>query len=149
MSQTTAALGPRDVFEHVTGRWLAGDLAPDADLLAEDVIIEWPFALPGQPRRIEGRTTFMAFAEPARAAFPARFDEIRIIAIHDTADPEVIVVEYELAGTITATGTRAAASFISVLRIREGKVAHWREYQNSAAITAALSGAPQAEPSRP
>lgn len=139
MSETSAAMGPREVFEHTTRRWLAGDLTPDTGLLAEDVVIEWPFAPPGRPARIEGRTEFLAFSEPQRAAFPARFDELRNVVLHDTADSEVIVAEYELAGTITATGARAAAAFITVLRVREGKIVQWREYQNTAAMAAALT----------
>jgi len=35
-------------------------------------------------------------------------------------DPEVIVVEYELAGIVTTTGHRASAPFIAVLRVRDG-----------------------------
>jgi hypothetical protein len=55
-------------------------------------------------------------------------------ASHDTADPEIIVVEYELAGTVTATGHRASAPFIGVLRARDGRIAGWREYQDKIAI---------------
>jgi ketosteroid isomerase-like protein len=71
-----------------------------------------------------------------------RFEECREIAVHDTADPEVIVVEYELAGTVTTTGRRAAAPFIGVLRVRDGQVAGWREYQDAVAIAHALGQLP-------
>ena len=65
-----------------------------------------PFAPPGSTRRYEGREKFLAFATPGRAAFVQQFtiEEVRSVAIHETTDPEVIVVEYELAGTINATG---------------------------------------------
>ena len=102
-----------------------------------------PFAPPGRPRRIEGREEFLAFAEPQRAAFPVRFEEVRDVVIHETANPEVIVVEYELAGTVTTTGHRASAPFIGVLRVRDGKTVHWREYQNVLAIAAALGRLPE------
>jgi hypothetical protein len=69
-------------------------------------------------------------------------EECREIAVHDTADPEVIVVEYELAGTVTTTGRRAAAPFIGVLRVRDGQVAGWREYQDAVAIAQALGQLP-------
>jgi ketosteroid isomerase-like protein len=132
--------GPREVFEHMQRVWLG---QAEGDLLADDVVIEAPFAPPGRPRRFQGRAEFLAFAAPERAAFPARFDEVRDVVIHDTADPEVIVVEYELAGTLTTTGRRAAAPFIGVLRVRDGKIVHWREYQNTPAIAGALGRLPE------
>jgi outer membrane protein assembly factor BamB len=62
--------------------------------------------------------------------------------IHDTADPEVIVVEYELTGVVTTTGHRATARFISVLRARDGQIVTWREYQDTLAIAQALGQPP-------
>lgn len=44
-----------------------------------------------------------ALAEAGREAMPIRFDDCRNVVIHDTVDPEGIVVQYELVGTITTT----------------------------------------------
>ena len=129
---------PHEVFERMCQRWLAQE--PDGiDDLADDVVLEAPFAAPGRPRRIEGAANVRAVTAAGRAAFPARFGECRTVAVHDTADPEVIVVEYELGGVVTTTGHRASAPFIGVLRVRDGKVALWREYQDKAAIAQALT----------
>ena len=130
------ALGPRDVFALVRRRWLANRPDLDEDLLADDAVVEFPFAPPGRPSRFDGRARFLDFARPQRAAFPVRFDDVRDVVVHDTADPEVIVVEYVMAGTLTTTGSQAAAPFISVLRVRDGKVVHWCEYQNPLAMAA-------------
>lgn len=59
--------------------------------LAGDAVIEVPFASPGQPRRFDGREEFLAYAGAQRAALPVRFEDCQETAIHDTADPEVIV----------------------------------------------------------
>ncbi|GAA3426195.1 hypothetical protein GCM10018953_33780 [Streptosporangium nondiastaticum] len=56
--------------------------------------------------------------------------------------PETVVAEYELAGTVTTTGLRGAASFVAVLTVRGGKVVRWREYRNTAAIAAATGTLP-------
>lgn len=52
--------GPRELFE----RWQRLVLGNDPDTLgtlsSPDVILETPFAAPGQPRRIEGREQFLA-----------------------------------------------------------------------------------------
>lgn len=146
MSVPARAPGPREVFQHMQRQWLGTDSDRFGDLLADDVVIEMPFALPGRPSRFLGREAFLAFAAPQRAAFPVRFEEVRNVVIHETADPQVIVVEYELAGTVTTTGRKAAAPFIGVLRVRDGKIAHWREYQNMPAIAAALQPSAAAGP---
>jgi ketosteroid isomerase-like protein len=142
MTEPMTVPGPREVFERMQQQWLGAATGLGEDLLAEDVVIEVPFAPPGRPRRFEGREQFLAFAEPERAAFPGRFEEVRNVVVHETADPEVIVVEYELAGTVTTTGRRAAAPFIGVLRVRDGKTVHWREYQNVLAIAEATGRLP-------
>jgi uncharacterized protein len=120
--------------------WLSNstDVHGFADQLADDVVIETPFAPPGRPRRVRGREQWLAIAAPGRAALPARFEECRNVVVHETADPEVIVVEYELAGTVTTTRQPASAAFIGVLRVRDGKIVHWREYQDTFAIVQAL-----------
>jgi uncharacterized protein len=135
--------GPREVFARMQQQWL-GNVAGGMDgQLAEDVVIESPFAPPGRPRRFHGREEFLAFAEAGRASLPPlRFEECHEVAIHETADPEVIVVEYELAGTVLSTNQRAAASFIGVLRVRDGQIVAWREYQNVLAIAQALGQLP-------
>ena len=141
--QMRTAMGPREVFARMREHWLDNTVDHPMDsLLAADAVIETPFAPPGRPRRIEGREEFLASAGAGRAALPVRFEECREIAVHDTADPEVIVVEYELAGTVTTTGRRAAAPFIGVLRVRDGLVAGWREYQDAVAIAHALGQLP-------
>lgn len=140
--QARTAPGPREVFALMREQWLGNAGNPMGSLLADDAVIETPFAPPGRPRRFEGREEFLSFAQAGRAALPVRFEECREIAIHDTADPEVIVVEYELAGTVTTTGRRAAAPFIGVLRVRDGQVAGWREYQDAVAIARALGQFP-------
>jgi uncharacterized protein len=146
MSEPTGAIvGPREVFARMQQQWLGSTTssAVAGDQLADDVVIETPFAPPGRPRRFQGRGEWLAFAEAGRASAPPfRLDECRNVVIHETTDPEVIVVEYELVGTATATNHRAAAAFIGVLRVRDGKIVHWREYQNTLAIAHALGQLP-------
>jgi ketosteroid isomerase-like protein len=132
---------PTEIFDDMRTRWLAGRSTYDPALLADDVVIETPFAAPGRPTRVEGKHQVLAFTERGRAAFPVRFDDCRNVVLHETADAEVIVVEYELVGTHTTTGRTASAPFIGVLRTRDGKLAHWREYQHTPAIAEAVGQA--------
>ncbi|MGC5016733.1 nuclear transport factor 2 family protein [Streptosporangium sp. DT93] len=131
MPESAVVPGPVELFDRMRRHWMenTGDLAAE---LAEDAVVEIPFAVEGTPRRLEGAEAVRRFTGPEQAAFAQqyRLEEIRNMVTHETVDPEVIVVEYELAGTVVATGHQAASSFIGVLRARDGKIALWREYQN-------------------
>ncbi|MFI5932362.1 nuclear transport factor 2 family protein [Actinoplanes sp. NPDC051494] len=131
---------PRDAYEQMRRRWLTDVPTFDAAMLAEDVVLETPFARPGRPTSQTGRDTVLAYVEAGHASVPFRFEDCRTLAIHDTTDPETIVVEYELTATMKTTGTSASAPFIGVLTVHDGRITRWREYQNTAAIEAAMSG---------
>jgi uncharacterized protein len=135
---------PRELFELMSRSWIGGpeDFAeePWIEVLAEDVVIETPFAPPGQPGRIAGRAGFLAVARAGRATMPVRFESCRVTALYETAD--VAVIEYELAGTVLTTGRQAAMPFIGVLRARAGRIVLWREYQNVLAIAHTLGRLP-------
>jgi uncharacterized protein len=50
------------------------------------------------------------------------------IRVHRTADPEVIVAEFEYAGTIVASGQPFRVPAIFVLRVRDGLIVESRDY---------------------
>ena len=112
------------------------------DLWAPDVVIEAPFAAPGQPKRFEGAAAFFEATKESRESLPVRFDTFRVTAKHETADPEVTVLEYELGGTVLTTGRQASAPFAAVMRVRDGRIVLWREYQDKLAIAEALGYLP-------
>lgn len=107
------------------------------ELWAPDVVIEQPFAM-GGPSRIEGRDAFLEKTKGSRAQLPVRFEAVRDVVVHDTTDPDKIIVEYTLAGTILPTGEQASAPFIAVMEVRDGLVTRWREYQNTALMAEKL-----------
>ena len=124
----------REVFDRFR-EYVLGEVPHDP--WAPDVVIEQPFAA-GGPSRIEGRDAFLERTEASREALPVRFEEMRDVTVHETGDPDRIVVEYTLAGTILPTGERASAPFITVMEVRDGLVTLWREYQNTALMTEKL-----------
>ncbi|NIK56523.1 nuclear transport factor 2 family protein [Kribbella shirazensis] len=62
-----------------------------------------------------------------RVAEVVRFqpDNIRV---HHTTDPEVIVAEFEYAGTVVASGEPFRVPAIFVLRVRDGLIVESRDY---------------------
>lgn len=130
-----ALAGPREAFERFRDCLLAGTSAGLETFLADDGVVESPFAPPGA-QRIEGREAFAARAVPQREALRGRirFTAVRDVVVHETADPQVAVVEYEVEAVREADGLRAAAPFAVVVRVQDGRVALWREYQNPVAM---------------
>lgn len=134
--------GPREAFERFRDGMLAGDPAGLESLLADDAVVEVPFAPPGAPRRFDGRDAFVASVASRRdgLAERIRFTGVREVAVHETTDPEVAVIEYEVEAVRIADGLRAAAPFAVVVRVRNGRIALWREYQDPAAMALVAAG---------
>jgi uncharacterized protein len=128
---------PRQAFERIQQTTLTKDPA-FSDLYSEDGVHELPFAPPGAPRRIEGRENIRAFFDRAAGAAPMTFKEFRNVKIHDTADPETIICEYDLHGTVTKTGDPFTFSYILVITVRNGRLALVRDYMDTFTMTATL-----------
>jgi len=128
---------PRETLDRLLGGISAGASPDLADLYADDAVVDLPFAIPA-PLHLEGRDALRAhFA--AAAAGPVAVEAHNVV-VHETADPEVIVAEYDYRGRVTTTGRSFEVANVVVLRIRDGRIAASRDYHNHAAIAEALSG---------
>jgi uncharacterized protein len=67
---------------------------------------------------------------------PLRSERYRTVAIHDTGDPNTIVVEQEALGNSSATGEFALPNIV-VLTVSDGQIVHLRDYVNVVAAAAA------------
>jgi uncharacterized protein len=63
------------------------------------------------------------------AAGPRPRRQVGNVTIHETADPEVIVAEFEYQGT-TETGEPYALPAIFVMRVRDGEIVSSRDYHD-------------------
>ncbi|MEU8802663.1 nuclear transport factor 2 family protein [Spirillospora sp. NPDC048819] len=133
-----SAQTPRDLFARFQDNVLAGQAGLDEEMLAADVVVEMPFA-PAGSRRVAGREEVVAMTRAGREALPIVFEEFQEVVIHESADPEVIIAEYQIVATMPGNSTQAHAAFVVVLRARDGRIAHWREYQDRTAIAEALA----------
>jgi ketosteroid isomerase-like protein len=115
----------REVVDHFLRASVSSGLA---DLYAEDVVIEMPFAPEGIPRRSQGREELRARLEAARGLL--RWEKTGNAVIHETADPEVIIVEFDIHGSLVASGRPVSMSYIMVVRVRDGLIVHSRDYGN-------------------
>ena len=128
----------REVVEQVLRAGREQDTETFVSLIAPDGSIEWPYRPAGIPGRIEGREQIREFLN-AQAKGLVRFDEYRNTVIHETIDPEVVIVEYDAHGTVAATGAPFHQTIIAVLRIRDGLVVSYRDYLNPLVLAETLA----------
>jgi len=107
------------------------------DIVSEDVVYEVLYDFPGWPRIIQGRADLMA-------QFKGYGDSIELksansLITRKTDDGRVLVIEYEVHGTILATGVKYDNRFCSIVEIANRKILHWRDYMDSLAAWNALT----------
>ena len=121
---------PADVLAQRRRLTLSGDADALADLYAPDAVIEAPFTgPPGAALRLEGREAIREYSRRVMAA-PLRLQDFEVTDLHQTQDPEVVIVEMRAKATLTTTGRSFAATSIQVLRIRDGQIALFRDFAN-------------------
>lgn len=106
------------------------------DLFAEDVVFEFPYAPPGFPKRLDGRGTLAAHL--ARFGPLLDFGELELKSIYPSRD--AVVFEFSCAGRGTNTGVAYDQNYISVVTLREGRIARYQDYWNPLIVLAALGG---------
>jgi uncharacterized protein len=136
------ARSPRQTIE----RFLAAAVSPApgdmADCYAERFVIEMPFAEGLAPARTElTREELRARVTAGRAS--RRYTRAADVRIHETADPEVVVVEYRLDGEKAGGDEKFSLPFIMVVRVRDGLITDSRDYSNPIAGARLLGRVPQ------
>jgi ketosteroid isomerase-like protein len=129
--------GPREVLERVREAAISQSVEDMRRVYAEDAVHEYPFTRPGLPSRLEGRDEIVGWMAAFWQANTMTYERYRTIAIHDTGDPDTIVVEQEAVGTSAATGEFTLPNIV-VLTARDGQIAHLRDYVNILAAQAAI-----------
>ncbi|TQS20239.1 nuclear transport factor 2 family protein [Microbispora hainanensis] len=123
-------LTPREVLARYH-RAMAGRSADDlADLYAADALHTFPFRTPLFPARLEGREAVRALYRAAWGATPVRIAEIHDVVVHEAADPEVVIGEWEGTGTIEPDGRPFRATGLLTLRVRNGEIVDARDYMD-------------------
>jgi ketosteroid isomerase-like protein len=128
----TAYEASRPYFELVRGA--LSDLVDGEhffDIVADDIVYEVLYEFPGWPRIIQGRADLMA-------KFKGYGKNIELqsagqLITHKADDGRVVVIEYEVHGTVLATGVKYNNRFCSIIKLENRKISHWRDYMDSLA----------------
>ncbi len=107
------------------------------DVVADDVIYEVLYDFPGWPRVLRGRADLMV-------QFSGYGDYIQLrsadkLIVHNADNGQFVVIEYEVHGTVLATGGEYNNRFASIIKLKDRKIAHWRDYMDSLAAWNALA----------
>ncbi|MFJ9456343.1 nuclear transport factor 2 family protein [Kitasatospora sp. NPDC101447] len=123
---------PAQFFRHGLRLLLAGDVPGWVGLWAEDGVMEFPFAPPGWPRRLDGREAVAAYMRD----YPDHIElhDFPEVQIHRTTDPATVVVEMRGVGRLVRTGDPFDMTYIAVVTVRDGRFTSYRDYWNPLAV---------------
>lgn len=108
------------------------------EMAADDIVFEFPYAPPGGVDRLDGKAALAAYL-PGVAAM-LTIDMLDATAVHPCVDPNVVVIEFTATGNGNATGALYNQRYISVVRVRDGRIVHYRDYWNPMIAIAATGG---------
>jgi ketosteroid isomerase-like protein len=128
---------PREVAELVR-RMVAGDDVSFADLFARDGVLRYPFAGPGFPHELHGREEIRAFHGRASARRDLFAMAGVSLVVHETRDPEVVVLEIEHHGRSRVTGGDYRLRALGVVRVRDGEIVSYDDYMDPIAVARLL-----------
>lgn len=127
---------PRAVFEKL----LAGMVNRDFDnlwqLYAPGIVLEHPFAVP-EPTVTRGQEGLRRLLDELREWFETT---AKNVVIHETADPEVIVAEWDYEMRVPGTDKMRTTANVIVMRVRDGRIVESRDYHNHAALAQIITG---------
>jgi ketosteroid isomerase-like protein len=106
------------------------------DAVAEDAVFEFLYQFPGFTNKISGRKAYMNwFSGYSNVLHSA--DNLRVYKMQQPEN--IIVLEYEVHGTVPSTGKVYDNRFCSIITIKDRKIIHWRDYMDSLAVMRSLT----------
>jgi uncharacterized protein len=107
------------------------------DTLADDVLFEFLYEIPGWPRVTRGRDNLMALYSGYGRNI--RLDRGDALVVHPSDDGRVLTIEYEVHGKVLGNGATYDNRFVAVATIENRKIVRWRDYMDSLAAWTALN----------
>jgi len=107
------------------------------EYFADDSVMELPFAPGRMPKRYEGKDAILGFQVFARDSFSSF--SMTVDAIHETADPNVVIAEHQSDGIVAANGRRYQNRYCTIFAFDDaGLVVSWREYYDAGVVVRAF-----------
>jgi ketosteroid isomerase-like protein len=125
---------PRQVAEKLVTGISEGRFEEVPRLYAEDCVVEVPYATGGAAPLLEGGAAVREHFSHADA-MPFRL-RARDLVVHETEDPELVVLSWDYEITATTTGATATVANVQFLRVRDGLIVHSRDFHDHARFAA-------------
>ena len=107
------------------------------EYFADDSVMELPFAPGRMSKRYEGKDAILGFQVFARDSFSSF--SMTVDAIHETADPHVVIAEHHSDGIVAANGRRYENHYCTIFTFDDaGHVVSWREYYDAGVVVRAF-----------
>lgn len=139
----TTSSSPRATVERLLQAVTSAHPEDMADCYAAEVVIEMPFAVTAlYPARLE--TTRDELRRRFKAGTAIRtYQRLDNVVVHETADPEVLIVEYDLHGELVRSGEAFVQKYLMVITVRDGEIVHSRDYTDPVAGARILGRLPE------
>lgn len=125
---------PRQVAEKLVTGISEGRFQEVPSLYAEDCVVEVPYATGGAAPLLEGGAAVREHFSHADA-MPFRL-RVRDLVVHETEDPELVVLSWDYEVTARTTGATATVANVQFLRVRDGLIVHSRDFHDHARFAA-------------
>jgi uncharacterized protein len=96
--------------------------------MTDDLVFELPYGPDFIPNPIEGLEAWNQMQLMTFALFSSF--RLELVGFHDCLDPDELIAEYRSEATVLRNGNEYLNRYIGVLRFRDDKISHWREYHN-------------------
>ncbi len=138
MSETDAVESFPAMLRRVLGNRLRSDAETFPDMFAVDGVLEYPYAPPGLNTPIAGRDAIIANFQRIRKLL--RIDGVADVSEIEVSDPDMVVLEFSGSGEGLLTKEAYNQRYISVIRMRDGNIVHYKDYWNPIALLRAVKG---------
>jgi len=138
MSETDAVESFPAMLRRVLGNRLRPDAETFPDMFAVDGVLEYPYAPPGLNTPIAGRDAIIMNFQRIRKLL--RIDGVADVSEIEVSDPDMVVLEFSGRGEGVLTKEAYNQRYISVIRMRDGNIVHYKDYWNLIALLRAVKG---------
>ena len=123
----------------IVGTWTT-EKPQSMPLLEAQQLVDDPQSFERSPRHIVGRADLIELYRGYGSTF--FLDRCYDLRVHHSPSTSTVVLEYSSEGRVVATGQPYGNRYISVVVIKDRRVAEWRDYLDPLRVFAALEGRP-------
>lgn len=138
-----------DLLHRAMGSAIRADAQGFLGMCAEDIVFEFPFAPAAAVSRLDGKAALAAYLP--KVCNLIDIDSMELLATYKDVESQTFVIEFRCFGASRLNDARYDQTYISVVRLRDGLIAHYKDYWNplvvlrAAGSDGALSRALKAE----